>query len=110
MGDVERRTVMSDRPRGRAWRSLSRLWRLGSSRTGRLVVGTGSAVAGLLLMALALRHFRRTPMPFSHGRPALLVAVGLLFLAAFLLKALGWGRLFAARERPAPVSPAAGRG
>lgn len=49
-------------------------------------------------------------MPFSHGRPVLLVSVGLLFLAAFLLKAIGWARLFHFRERPGPVSLAAAGG
>jgi hypothetical protein len=49
-------------------------------------------------------------MPFSHGKPALLVSVGLLFLAAFLLKAVGWARLFHVLERPGPVSLAAAGG
>lgn len=61
-------------------------------------------------MALAFRHVSSAPLPFSHGEPALLVAVALLFLASFLLKACGWGRLFTARERPGPLSLAAAGG
>jgi hypothetical protein len=49
-------------------------------------------------------------LPFSHGQPVLLVSVGALFLAAFLLKAWGWARLFTARERPAHLSLAAAGG
>jgi hypothetical protein len=101
---------MSDRPRGRARRSLSSLRRAGTSRTGRLALAGGSVLAGVAAVALALRHISNTPMPFSHGRPTLLVSVGLLFVAAFLLKASGWARLFHARERPGPVSLAAAGG
>jgi lysylphosphatidylglycerol synthase-like protein len=70
----------------------------------------GSVVAGVALVALAFRRISNAPMPFSHGRPALLASVALLFLAAFLLKAIGWARLFHHRERPGPVSLAAAGG
>jgi lysylphosphatidylglycerol synthase-like protein len=76
----------------------------------RVIVAVGSTAVGALLVALAARHVSRAPMPFSHGKPALLVSVGLLFLAAFLLKACGWGRLFATRERPGPMALAAAGG
>lgn len=75
-----------------------------------MIIAVGSAVGGIAIAALALLRIRNMPMPFSHGRPALLVAVGLLFLAAFLLKAVGWARLFHVRERPGPVSLAAAGG
>jgi hypothetical protein len=101
---------MSDRRPGRARRSLSYLRHISSSRRGRLVIAVGSAAAGVAVLALAFRHLRSTPMPFSHGRPVLLVAVSLLFLAAFLLKAVGWARLFHFGERPGPVSLAAAGG
>jgi Lysylphosphatidylglycerol synthase TM region len=81
-----------------------------SSKRGRLVVGVGSTLVGLLLVALAARHVSQAPMPFSRGKPTLLVSVGLLFLVAFLLKACGWGRLFAHRERPGPMALAAAGG
>ena len=68
------------------------------------------SLAGLVIVGLAFRHIRNAPMPFSHGRPLLLVSVALLFLAAFLLKAIGWARLFHAPERPGPVSLAAAGG
>lgn len=75
-----------------------------------MIVGVGSTAAGIVLVALAARHLSHTPMPFSQGEPALLVAVALLFLAAFLLKACGWGRLFIDHERPGPLSLAAAGG
>jgi uncharacterized membrane protein YbhN (UPF0104 family) len=83
---------------------------MSSSKRGRLIVGVGSTLGGLLLVALAARHVSQAPMPFSRGKPALLVSVGLLFLVAFLLKACGWGRLFAHRERPGPMALAAAGG
>jgi hypothetical protein len=70
----------------------------------------GSLVAGLVAVGLAVRHISSAPMPFTHGRPVLLVSVSLLFLAAFLLKAIGWARLFHFGERPGPVSLAAAGG
>jgi len=101
---------MSDRPQGRARRSLSSLRRAGTSRRGRIAFAVGSVLAGLAAVALALRHLSNTPMPFTHGRPTFLISVGLLFVAAFLLKASGWARLFHAPERPGPVSLAAAGG
>lgn len=101
---------MSDCPRGRARRSLSHLRRFSSSRRGHLIFAVGSTALGVILIALAARHLSQTPLPFSKGKPALLVSVALLFLVAFLLKACGWGRLFASRERPGPLSLAAAGG
>ncbi len=100
---------MSDRS-DRARRSLRYLRRLSASKRGHLAVAIGSSAVGLVLVALALRHIRNAPLPFSHGKPALLVSVGLLFLVAFLLKACGWGRLFIHHERPGPLSLAAAGG
>ena len=83
---------------------------MSASKRGRLVFGVGSTVAGLVLVALAARHVSQAPLPFSRGEPTMLVSVALLFLVAFLLKACGWGRLFATRERPGPLSLAAAGG
>jgi hypothetical protein len=101
---------MRDRRPGRARKSLSFLRHAGSSRKGHVAITVGSLVAGVALVAVALRHISNAPMPFSHGKPALLVSVALLFLAAFLLKAIGWDRLFHVRDRPGPVSLAAAGG
>jgi hypothetical protein len=73
-------------------------------------MAVGSVLFGLAVVGLAVRHLSNTPMPFTHGRPTFLVSVGLLFVAAFMLKASGWARLFHARERPGPVSLAAAGG
>src|SRR2546422_1983722 len=101
---------MSHRRPGRARRSLSYLRDAASSKRGHVVIAVGSVLAGIVAVGLAMLHPRSTPMPFSHGRPVLLVSVALLFLAAFLLKAIGWARLFHHRERPGPVSLAAAGG
>jgi hypothetical protein len=89
---------------------LSNLRRLSSTRRGHLIFAVGSTAAGIVLLALAARHVSRAPLPFSHGKPTLLVSVALLFLVAFMLKACGWGRLFTSRERPGPLSLAAAGG
>jgi uncharacterized membrane protein YbhN (UPF0104 family) len=68
--------------------------------------GAGAIAGGFFLV----RHFASTPWPLTGGEPAVLVAAGLLLLVAQALKAIGWGRLFAPRERPHPLALAAGNG
>jgi hypothetical protein len=75
-----------------------------------LALIVGSAAVGIGLSVLAVRHFAITGWPLSHGRPAFLVAAGLLILLAYALKAYGWQRLFAADERPGPLALAAANG
>jgi hypothetical protein len=91
-------------------RSVAFLRHAASTRRGHLAFIVGSIIVGLGLVALLFQHLRHMPMPFTHGRPVLLVSVALLFLAAFLLKAIGWARLFHDRERPGPASLAAAGG
>jgi lysylphosphatidylglycerol synthase-like protein len=64
----------------------------------------------VVVALLALRHYATSSWPLSGGQPGVLVAVGLLLLVAQGFKAWGWGRLFAAGERPCPVALAAGNG
>ncbi len=84
--------------------------RLRGSRRGRLLLSAGFAVVAVALTAFAVRHFVETAWPLSNGHPALLAAVGLLFLCASAFKAYGWQRLFAAGERPQPLALAAANG
>ena len=86
------------------------LWQLRHSRRTRWGVGLGSLAIMLVLAFLAVRHFATTSWPLSHGQPGLLLAAGLLLLLAQALKALGWARLFANRERPSPLALVAGNG
>jgi hypothetical protein len=72
-----------------------------------LAVASGAAAIGGFLLA---RHFASTPWPLAGGKPAVLVAAGLLLLVAQALKAIGWGRLFAPCERPLALALAAGNG
>jgi uncharacterized membrane protein YbhN (UPF0104 family) len=83
--------------------------RLGRSPRGRLALAVSSGGLAVGLAAVAVRHFA-VSWPFSSGHPALLVAVGLLFLGAYALKAYGWQRLFAPGERPQPIALAAANG
>jgi hypothetical protein len=86
------------------------LVRLRGSRRGRWSVAAGSGVTVVVLGLLAARHFATSPWPLSGGQPGVLVAVCLLLLFAQGFKAWGWGRLFAADERPRPLALAAGNG
>src|SRR5262245_24379332 len=83
--------------------------RLGRSRRGRLGVGVSSGGVAGWVAGVAVRDFG-VSWPFSSGHPALLAAVGLLFLGAYALKAYGWQRLFAPGERPQPLALAAANG
>ena len=64
----------------------------------------------VVLAFLAARHLATSPWPLSGGQPGVLVAVCLLLLLAQGFKAWGWGRLFAADERPRLLALAAGNG
>ncbi len=88
----------------------SRLTYLVRSRRGRLVVTAITGVFGLLFALVAARHFAESPWPFSRGHPALLVAAGGISLLGYALKAFGWSQLFAANERPRPLSLLAANG
>ena len=86
------------------------LVRLRRSRRGRWALGAASGALSLGLAFLAVRHFATTSWPLSGGQPGVLVAAAALLLLAQALKAFGWGRLFAADERPPPLALAAGNG
>ena len=98
-------------PEGRLrQRLLERAVRVARSRRGKLVLAAGSGAFALGFVLLAARHFADAAWPLSNGHPGLLVAVGLLFMLAYALKAYGWRRLFAADERPQPIALAAANG
>jgi len=86
------------------------LVRLRRSRRGRWAIGVGYGVLAVVLAGLAARHFATGSWPLSSGNPGLLLAAGLLLLAAQAFKALGWSRLFERGERPTPLALAAGNG
>src|SRR6185437_514771 len=86
------------------------LVRLHRSRRARWSVAAGSGATMVVLAFFAARHFATSPWPLSGGQPGVLVAVCLLLLLAQGFKAWGWGRLFAAAERPRPLALAAGNG
>lgn len=76
----------------------------------RAVVAIGSAGFVAVALVLAVRHFVASGWPLDGGHPLLVATVGALFVVAYALKALGWGRLFAPRERPPPLALAAAGG
>jgi hypothetical protein len=86
------------------------LVRLRRSRRGRWSLAAGSGATVLVLAFLAARHFATSPWPLAGGEPGVLAAVCVLMLLAQGFKAWGWGRLFAANERPRTLALAAGNG
>ena len=75
------------------------------------------AAVKVLVVAFALGmtgvagwRFSSSGWPFSHGKPLLIGAAGLLFLVAYPVKAWGWRRLFAPAERPKTSALAAAGG
>jgi uncharacterized membrane protein YbhN (UPF0104 family) len=90
--------------------SPTRVLHLIRSPTGRLVLTTGTGLFVLVLTAVAALRFAETSWPLSRGNPGLLVASGALFLVGYALKACGWRLLFAAHERPHPLTLVAANG
>ena len=88
-------------------RTATRLW--GSPRV-RLATKVAFIVLAVGMTGLAGWRFSQAGWPFSHGNVWLIVGAGLLFLLAYPVKAWGWGRLFAAGERPKTSSLAAAGG
>ena len=86
------------------------LVRLRRSRRGRWGLGLGYGLIAVALALLTVRHFKASGWPLTSGRPGLLAVGGTLLLLAQALKALGWGRLFRAGERPKALALAAGNG
>lgn len=86
------------------------LVRLRRSRRGRWSLAAGSGATMVVLAFLAAHHFATSPWPLSGAEPGVLVAICLLLLLAQGFKAWGWGRLFAANERPRLLALAAGNG
>jgi uncharacterized membrane protein YbhN (UPF0104 family) len=76
----------------------------------KLALNGFSLVAVLILGVFAARHFAQSGWPLAHANPKLAAAAGLLFLAAYALKAYGWQRLFVPHERPGSLTLAAASG
>ncbi len=79
----------------------SRIPRLLSSRKLQVVLNGGLGVVLLVVAVFSIRHFARNGWPLHHADPVLVVGATLLYLLAYLPKALGWQRLFHEHERPA---------
>src|SRR5207244_6954081 len=67
---------------------------------GRLLVGCAFAALTLVGCLLVSRHLTRTSWPLQRAHVGLVVLAGGLYFASFILRALGWQKLFPARARP----------
>jgi len=79
----------------------SRIRRLLVSRKVQILFNGGFGLALLAVAVVSARHFVHDGWPLHHADPWPLLGSGLLFLLAYLPKALGWQRLFHEHERPA---------
>ena len=66
--------------------------------------------AAVVVLALVVRHFRRTGWPLHHANVWLVAVAAVAMLAAYVAKAWGWQRLFRSSERPAVLTLAAAGG
>ena len=74
------------------------------------MAGALFAIAAAAVTALAVRHFLASGWPLASADAELVAASACLFVAAFVLKGIGWRRVFARHERPAAHALAAATG
>ena len=89
---------------------MGRAFRILRDRRVRIAINAVFVSGALTAAALTALHFARTGWPLSNADPLLVVAAGVLFLAAYAFKAWGWQRLFAPGERPQALTLAAAGG
>jgi hypothetical protein len=77
----------------------SRVYAL-ARRRGRVFVGCAFGALTLLGCVLVARHLTRTSWPLQRAHTGLVVLAGALYFASFILRALGWQKLFPAPARP----------
>jgi len=80
------------------------------SRRVRIAVNAVFVSVALGAAVVTVLHFVHSGWPLAHANPVLVVAAGLLFLAAYAFKAWGWQRLFSPHERPQALTLAAAGG
>ena len=80
------------------------------SRRVRIAVNAVFVTGALAAAGLTVLHFVRSGWPLAKADPLLLLAAGVLFVAAFAFKAWGWQQLFAPHERPQALTLAAAGG
>jgi uncharacterized membrane protein YbhN (UPF0104 family) len=80
------------------------------SRRARLVFNVVSVVVAVGVGVLTTRHFVTNGWPLGHAKVLGVVSAGLLFVAAYGAKALGWQLLFRAEKRPQTMALAAAGG
>ncbi|OLB90465.1 MAG: hypothetical protein AUI15_24810 [Actinobacteria bacterium 13_2_20CM_2_66_6] len=69
-------------------------------KRARLLVGCVFAALTLAGGLLIARHLTRTSWPLERAHMGLVALAGGLYFASFILRALGWQKLFPARARP----------
>jgi hypothetical protein len=68
--------------------------------SSRLLVGCAFAALTLAAGALLARRLTHTSWPLQRAHMGLVALAGGLYFASFILRALGWQRLFPAPQRP----------
>src|SRR5881398_2956347 len=89
---------------------MGRARRLARSRRVRIAVNAVFITGALAAAALTMLHFVHSGWPLANADPLLVIAAGVLFVAAYAFKAWGWQRLFSEEERPEALTLAAAGG
>lgn len=91
-------------------RSVSGVTAVLRSQAAKRALSVGSAVLGLGMVVLTIRHFASSGWPIQHANVWLVLLSGELLLLAYGLKAWGWQYLFAQDGRPRVLTLAAAGG
>ncbi len=83
-----------------AWRPAAVIRRAVRSRRLRLATGVAFCVLAVASCALLGRRLTSTSWPLQHADMVLVLFAGLAYLMSFVLRALGWRRLFPGSDRP----------
>src|SRR5438552_2938159 len=74
---------------------------MGSPRSRRRVLaGVAFALATIAAAVLLGKHLTHTSWPLQRAHMSLVAAAGVLYFASYVLRALGWQKLFPAGARP----------
>src|SRR5205823_9446173 len=74
---------------------------MGSPRSRRRVLaGVAFAVITIAAAVLLGKHLTKTSWPLQRAHMGLVAAAGILYFASYVLRALGWQKLFPAGARP----------
>jgi uncharacterized membrane protein YbhN (UPF0104 family) len=89
---------------------MEKLLAIARSRKTKIAFNGLSAAVATIVGVLVVQHFRTEGWPLSGAKVYGVIFAAVLFLLGYVLKALGWRRLFAPGDRPGSLVLAAAGG